>query len=360
VVEVAKEGIKYSQYAELSDYCIWKNQMMEREFEYVSENKNCHFAKFISNVSNNEPDREAAFISALGYLLHNHIHPTSGQAVVANDEEITDLKNPMGGTGKGLFANAIKQMRVVVKIDGKKFNPDDRFRFQDLNEDTQLVWMDDTKPDFLFETFHSCLTDGWSIEKKFRPQFFIKPEDSPKMLICSNSVLSGGGTTNKRRMFILEFSPYYSKKIKTGIEEPIKAEHGGTFFDKDEWGPYEWNMFYSFMADCVCFYLKNGLQYYEHKSLAQNRLRQGTNEEFCDWVFAQNFQPNTEYETQKYFKDFVTAYYGENSDFKQRGFTNWLGMFAASKKWEFKAKRSNSISKFVFIDQALRQAGPLF
>lgn len=360
VVEITKEGLKYFEYSELTELCIWKNQIRERSFEYVKENQDCHFAKFICNVTNNEVDRKAAFISAIGYLLHNYSHPTGGQAIIANDEEITDLKNPMGGTGKGLFASAIRQLRVVIKIDGKKFDPDDKFKFQNVTEDTQVIVFDDIKKDFAFETLHSCLTDGWVIEKKYCDQFLIKPEDSPKPLLNGNSVVQGGGTTNTRRQNIIEFSNHYSKKIKTGVEEPIKSEHGCTFFDKDDWDINEWNMFYSYMLDCTCFYLNNGLQYYEHKSLAQNRLRQGTSEEFCDWVIAQNFQPNVEYETTTYFKDFVTTFFGEASDFKQRGFTNWLGMFAVSRKWQFKAKRSNSVAKFVFLDQAVRQGGPLF
>src|SRR5439155_25720777 len=122
-------------------------------------------------------------------------------------------------------------------------------------DSTQVVWLDDARPELGFETFHSCLTDGWSIEKKFKDQFFIEPEDSPKLLITCNTILKGEGTTNKRRQFIIEFSNHYSRNIKQGNEEPIKTEHGCTFFAQDDWKPQEWNQFFFFMLDCTRQYL---------------------------------------------------------------------------------------------------------
>ena len=132
----------------------------------------------------------------------------------------------MGGTGNGLIANAIKQLRNIAKVDGKLLNTTNRFKFELVNPDSQIVWIDDPKKDFEFETLFSCLTDGWTIERKYLPQFFIKPEDSPKVLICSNVVLNRKGTSNKRRQFIVELNDYYSSKFVTGNESPIEEEHG--------------------------------------------------------------------------------------------------------------------------------------
>ncbi len=348
IVVVKKSCFEFLEYNMINNQCIWDTQIIDHELKYNSENKDCHFSKFISNVSNNECDRLNAFISSIGYLLHNYSDPSRGQAVIAYDEEITNLKNPMGGTGKGLLANGIKQMRNVAKIDGKKFDPNDRFKYQDISESTQVVWLDDVKPDLGFETFHSVLTDGWSIEKKYKAQFFIKPEDSPKMLICSNAILNGNGTTNKRRQLIIEFSNHYSKQIKFGNEEPIKKEHGCLFFDNNDWDLQEWNMFFSFMLDCVRNYLLNGIQNYQYKGLNKNKLIQSTNEDFCNWVEEQNFEAKTHYDTAIKFEDFRDTYYSSESDFKQRGFTNWLKIFAESKDWKFIAKTNNGKQIFSF------------
>lgn len=348
IVVTDKNGTRHLDYTEIKDECIWRNQIIEREFKYIVDNNGCHFGKFISNVCNSEKDRYNAFISAIGYLLHNYSDQSKGQAVIAYDEEITDLKNPMGGTGKGLFANAIIQMRNVVKIDGKKFDPNDKFKYQDVTESTQVVWLDDVKPELGFETFHSVLTDGWSIEQKHKAQFYIKPMDSPKMFICSNSILKGNGSTNKRRQFIIEFSNYYSKKIRFGNEEPIKKEHGCIFFDNEDWDAQEWNMFFSFMLDCVQKYLNDGMQVYKYVGVNKNKLAQATNEDFCSWVEEQNFELGKRYETKSQFEDFRNKYYGGDSEFKQRGFTNWMKIFAESKDWKFIAVTSNSTQYFSF------------
>jgi hypothetical protein len=347
IITVTKKGVSSKAYDALDYCCIWKDQIIQRNFKYNLEEPDCHFKQFIFNVINEEKDRFNSITSAIGYLLHNFTHPSTGQAIILYDEEITDWNNPMGGTGKGLFANAIKQIRKVVKIDGKKFDERDKFRFQDINESTQVVWLDDVKPELGFETFHSALTDGWTIEKKFKDQLYIQPQDSPKLLICSNSVLSRAGTTNIRRQFIIEFSNHYSKQIVTGVEEPIKNEHGCIFFDDDYWDAEEWNNFFSFLIDCACLYHKNGLVYYEHRNLNRNILLQATCVEFVEWLTSQELKENAQYNTKELYLDFRDTYFGEGSAFKQRTFSNFLKKYGESIGLEYTVVKSNGTSFFV-------------
>ncbi len=343
IIMVTANGIDYVEYRDILDYCIWKNQQIEHVFTYNPDNKNCHFAKFVRNVTNNDPLRLGALVSGIGYQLHNYNHPSGGQAVLLYDEEIADISSPMGGTGKGLIGNAIAEMREVVKIDGKKFNPKDRFCFQDISDSTQVVLFDDAKPDLGFDRFHSILTDGWSVEKKHKDQFFIKPKDSPKMLITSNSILSSDGNTNKRRQHVIELSDHYSKQFKAGIKEPIKSEHGCTFFDEQDWDAVEWNKFYSYMLECIQYYLEFGLQDYPHVNVEENKLRQATSEEFCEWTKSQNFQKGVKYGISDLCREFTDIYYGSSSnDFNQRTFNQWMKKFAASREWTMEIKKSNS------------------
>ena len=357
IVKVTANRLETIEYSQITETCIWKTHIRKRTFHYTSEFNNCHYSKFIRNVTNDEEDRCIAFKTAIGHLLHNFCSPTKSQAVIGYDEEITDLKNPQGGTGKGLFGNAIKELRDVEIIDGKNIKKDSQFKFQKITDHTQMVFIDDINPEIGFEMFYSCLTDGWTIEPKHKPQFFIKPVDSPKMFLTCNAILKGGGTSNKRRQFPIEFSNHYSKKIKQGNEEPIKEEHGCVFFDEDDWTELEWNMFYSFMLDCVALYLQNGLKTYTHHNIDSNKLIQATSDDFSEWIEEQNFELDVDYNMHEMFEKFKQTYYGEMSDFKARGFTNWLKKFAASKGWKMKIKRSNSISSFRF--EALRREEPI-
>jgi hypothetical protein len=285
--------------------------------------------------------------SAIGYLSHNYFDPSKGYAIIFYDEAITNPSSPMGGTGKGLIANALKQFRRSTKIDGKLMIDGNRFKFELVNPDTQIVWIDDPRKDFAFESLFSCLTDGWTVERKFLPQFYIQPEASPKVLICSNVVLNRNGTSNKRRQFSVELNDYYSKQLVNGNETPIEKEHGILF--KEEWLQAEWDSFYSFMIDNVLMYLKDGLIPYQTKNVEINFLVQNTNEDFVEYMTEKNFKLDVWYDTKKAFDDFIKLYYGEDSNFKQRGFTNWLKRYAESIKVDYDNSSSGGVTKFIFI-----------
>lgn len=336
-------------YSELDNCCVWESHINRHQFIFRNDFKRGHYYKFIMNIANRDENRFNSIVSAIGYLVHNFSHPSKGQAVVCYDEQITGKQNPQGGTGKGIFAQAIGQVRDTVKIDGKKFNPADRFKFQDVTDRTQVVWLDDPNPALDFNTFHSCLTDGWSVEKKHKDQIFIKPEDSPKLLINSNHIVKGEGSTNRRRQFVLEFSNHYQKKIQTGVEEPIREEHGCTFFDDEDWDQEEWARFFSFMAYCVSDYLQLGLQPYQSQSLDQNKIIQYCGEEFGEWVVQQGFELNKDYKTEDYFMSFKKGYYGESEVLKQRSFSNKLNYYAAINNWQYISKNRNNTRFFRFI-----------
>lgn len=256
----------------------------------------------------------------------------------------------MGGTGKGLFINALKQLRQVTKIDGKNFLEENRFKWENITPSTQIVWIDDVKKDFQFSTLHSNLTDGWTIERKFLNSFSIEPKFSPKTVICSNSIIKGGGTTNLRRQVIFEFSDYYSRKIKNG-NKPIEEEHGGIFFAED-WCQSEWDSFYTFMFNAAKFYLEKGLVQADSINFELNTFRQNTNEDFADWCINEKFDTSEKYDTKEKFKEFLQIYYGDTHNFSQRTFSKWLGEFANFKKWEKVLVKSNGNSFFKFNNKS--------
>lgn len=256
-VSVSKEAIKVESLESKEGFCIWEEQVINHDFEYKEDSINSHFYKFLNNVTNNDVKRLNTMFTGIGYLLHHYFRESEGQAVIFYDESITDLKTPMGGSGKGLIVNAIKQVRDVSKVDGKHLDSSNRFKWEQIKPSTQIAWLDDVKTDFDFSILHSNLSDGWTIERKHLSQFLIEPKDSPKCVICSNSIIKGGGTTNKRRQFIIELNDFYSKMIVKGDEKPIEQFHGCLFFSKKEWNVNEWNMFYSVMMDCALIYLKD-------------------------------------------------------------------------------------------------------
>ena len=342
-----KDKIEVLEINKLSEKCVWKSQRIERDFKRIEDYSNNPFVQFFSNATAGIDGRYDSLRSAFGYLIHNYFSPADGKAVLLYDEALTDKMKPMGGTGKGLCANALTYIRSQVKIDGKHWDATNRFRFELVKPGTQIVWIDETKSDFKFDSMFSCLTDGWTIERKYLPQFFIMPEDSPKVLICSNTIINNMGSSNKRRQFIIELNDYYSKKIITGSEKPIEDEHGLLF--SEQWSAITWNEFYSFMIDCVRHFFENGLVPYELKNVASNLLQQKTSPEFVEWVSEQDFQLDTLYDNKVLFEDFKNKYLGDDTNFKQRGFTNWLKFYATTKHILFKNRTSNGSAQFCFV-----------
>jgi hypothetical protein len=340
-----KDGVEVNTLDELQEYCVWKSQRIDHDFKYVSNNTDNEFAKFCKNVTAGVIKRYDSLRSAMGYLSHDYFNPADGRAVLLYDEEKTDVNTPAGGTGKGLVANGLKRLRSQVKIDGKHWLSTNRFKLEMVRPSTQIVWIDDPKKDFDFTDLYSCLTDGWTVERKHMPQFFIKPDDSPKVMICSNVVLSREGTSNKRRQFIVELNNYYSGQIITGTEKPIENEHGILFSGK--WTRKNWNSFYSFMIDNVSIFLKEGFISCELKNVNANFLVQQTNSDFVEWIEEYPVITGELYLTSALFEDFVKKYYGDVSSFKQRGFTNWVKKYATSINAEFIASATNGVSTFI-------------
>lgn len=350
VVKVTKDGITQVAYSDLDDNCVWREHIITRAFVLRDDYDKAHIADFIFNISNGQDDRIRTIRSTNGYLLHNHNSPSKGQAVIAYDEEITDFRKPQGGTGKGIFAKALNELRKVVTIDGKRFDENDRFCFQTVKDTSQVVFLDDVKPVFDFLRFNSVLAEGYHVEAKNKPSFTIDAVTGPKTYITSNSIIKGEGTTVERRQFIIEFSPFYSKLARQKLE-PIVHTHGCMFFDKEDWDNDEWNRFYTYMLYCGCFYLNEGLQYYELRSVAGNKVRQNTSDDFAEWVDGQSIQPNIDFNLSEWYLEFKNQFYGDDGKFTQRTFNNWMKTYASANKYLLKTRRSNSINYGTFTPE---------
>lgn len=354
ILKTSMNGKEEINYSDLDSYCVWEDHIIKRDFEFSENYNQSHMAKFISNVTNNEQDRENAFLSAIGYLIHSYNTETRGQAVVCYDESPSKKGEPMGGTGKGLLANAIKQVRSLSKIDGKKYRSDDKFKWQLVKATTQVVFIDDVQQNFSFDDLHSLLTDGMNVEKKYQDEFLIPPIKTPKFILTSNTILNGKGTTNERRQFIIEFSDHYSKALKKGGNEvkpePIKEEHGCIFFSDEYWKEKEWNEFYSFMIQCSLFYFKHGMKGYALRNVAKNTFIQSTNENFVEWVSDNEWlKLGEKRKLRAVFEDFRDTYYGADSEFSQGTFTKWLKVYANSLDMDRKIFGSNKDKDLQFI-----------
>ncbi len=145
-VQITKDAIKPIDYLDLGGY-VWSDHVIDRNFN-LCEVGDCDYKKFINNVCGNDSERIKSMESTIGFMLHAHKNLSYCPAVILNDEVISD--NPEGGTGKGLFMNALSKMKKVVTIDGKSFTFERSFAYQLVSADTQILVFDDVKKHFDF------------------------------------------------------------------------------------------------------------------------------------------------------------------------------------------------------------------
>ena len=116
VLKIESNQIALIPYANIQGY-IWKGLYRSMEREYLpAENANCQFEKFIENITSDKNDNSIISNSQnmnnacaiIGYLLSRYKDPANAKAVLITDRQ-ADIEGDFstGGTGKGLFINAM-------------------------------------------------------------------------------------------------------------------------------------------------------------------------------------------------------------------------------------------------------------
>lgn len=323
-VKVTSNNVERISYEDLGGY-LWGRQRLDRDFVEV-EHEGCEYNRFISNIAGGDDERIKTMESTIGYLIHNFNDKSSNPVVILNDETISD--KPEGGTGKGIFVSAISQLRNTVTIDGKKFDPRDKFQYQRVTPDTQLLAYQDIEKNFRFDLLFSQITDGMTIEMKNKMQLYFPFEEIPKMVITTNHAVKGDGNSYERRQWEIEFTQHY----KNGFT-PLQ-EFGHNLFDG--WDTEEWHKFDNYMIANLQMFLSKGLVKSKFKNLKVRKLEAATSSEFREWCLGRdrlyNLDSNIDYTGQDLFNDFVSNY----PDFAPTGkarianrtFYKWLDEYA--------------------------------
>jgi hypothetical protein len=316
VAKVTKDAVELMSYIDVDGY-IWENQIIQRDFKLMDDHKN-DFENFVSKVAADDSARISALETTLGYLIHTYKDKTDQKAIIFNDQEIDD--NPNGGSGKSLMLTAIGNLRKIVKIDGKSFNPSKSdFVYQRVNLDTQILAFDDVRRNFDFEQLFSLITEGITVNRKNKDEIFIPFDRSPKIVITTNYVISGAGSSHDRRRHELEFFQYFHSK-----RSPLD-EYGRLLFDS--WAENDWLRFDNYMIGCLQNYLQFGLV----KSISINadakRFIQATCKDFFDWVEEGNLALSVYHYNSAKLQEFTSEFTGFK-DLEPRRFLKWVQSYA--------------------------------
>ena len=331
-VQITKDEIIPIDYLDLGGY-VWKDHVIDRNFSMCNVTKRCDYKQFIRNICGDDEGRVMSMESTIGFLLHGYKNLSFCPAVILNDEVISD--NPEGGTGKGLFMNALSRMKKVVTIDGKSFTFERSFAYQLVSADTQILVFDDVKKHFDFERLFSVVTEGLTLEKKNKDAIKIHFSKSPKIAITTNYAIKGSGNSFARRKWELELHQYYSKAY-TPLDEFGKLMFG-------DWNDDDWCEFDNYMIGCLKGYLDTGLVKSKFVNLKIRQLSAETSHDFIEWCgLVDGQQRNTSLETgirlykNDLYHDFISEYpdYGPKAKMtiSRTKFYKWLVSYAIYKE----------------------------
>jgi len=319
--EITPKGIKPFENSNIRHH-IWNNKIHRRNvtllpplikvtkdesgnFSYtVSEQgKKCHFLQFLINSSNfshkkeklKEAGNKDVFITdeeiqennkhlisklcAMGYMTMDFKDPNVVKAVVGMDGKQGTGTDSNGRCGKSLVGVAMQQLVPTAYINGKKRDLEsDQFIWNDIVDETQLVFMDDVLKGFNLESQFANLTGSWQVNYKGGGRRTFPFAASPKMYISTNFTLRGNGDSFRARQWLLGFSDYYNAGHQPKDDFKI------LFFN--EWENDQWELFWNLIAQCVYLYMNFGVVEAPEERLVQRIDMNIMGEKFIEWAEA--------------------------------------------------------------------------
>lgn len=253
---ISKGGSEKHSYIDLKGKHIWRSQIcshtITEEVPYIEHD----YATFVYRAMGKDMDRYKSAMAAIGYGIHTYKKKRLAKLIYACDEGIGELDGmASGGTGKNLYIECLRYVRSVVDIDGKDLDKRDKFKFQMVSDDTQIICIDDYEGDA--KEFFAKVTGHFEVEKKGQDKTAIEFSKSPKMYITSNNAPRGYSDSFARRITMVEFTNHYTAK------HTPSDEFGDKDFFSDDWLQADWNALYSFIFACVKQYFKAGLHQVE-------------------------------------------------------------------------------------------------
>jgi hypothetical protein len=263
------------------------------DYEISDAGNSCHFLQFLRNTSNftwrkradqiedgEENEDHIHLLSklcAIGYMVMESKDNNVARAVIGMDGKQSEVGESNGRSGKSLIGELMRNVIPTAYIPGKRsdiFN--DQFVWNDVQENTKLVFIDDVLQSFNFEFLFPNITGDWSINYKGGRRITVPFAQSAKIYIATNHAIRGTGSSFTDRQWLLAFSDFYNDKHK-----PVD-DFGTLFFV--EWDYDQWNLTWNLLANCIQLYLEFGVVQAPGERLEMRKLRQEITEPLIAWA----------------------------------------------------------------------------
>ena len=335
---------------------VLQKKVIQHDFTYNNNYQSCdayRFHKLVTASKNLDgaiiynDNRFNALRSSLGYLMYDYKSELDNKSIIFCEEQLTENG---GRTGKTLTCKMLEQMGcILAKINGRKVDFSNRFLFQNVDVDTDIIQFDDTDEKFDFSGLYSILTNGLTIEKKNRTAVQLTHTNSPKIVITTNQVLTDESSSGKGRKFEVEYSDYFNDEY-TPLDEFKR-----TFFEG--WDKEEWNKFFNYMIANIQLYLQKNLIEYERVNLKNRKLSIAISDDdilnFCENICYQILTEKTNLSNKEIFDIFKEKY--NNDEITQTRITRSLNKYIqinnlkAIKYTSFKDTNNKTVRGFIFV-----------
>lgn len=344
VLEITTADIQLKQYEDFDGY-VWQKNIIEHAFIPVTAESltvNCQFLDFLHEVTKvgdvaESSNRFNSLISIIGYLSHRYKDPVKTKAIILMDAAPSG--SPNGRTGKTLICLAVGKIRNLSILDGKSFDQRHWFKYSSVGLYTDILLFDDLQKNFEFEQLFPLVTTGLLVQKKYKDNFFIPYESSPKIVITTNYAIAGESSSFKGRTFEFEISNTFNSDYQP------TDKYRKRFFD--DWNESEWNEFYNLIANAIRFYLQNGLVQSEPINMKLSKLIFQTNEDFVDFAKTK-IEMGVRYDKRELYNRFI-ALFPEHRLLTQRTFTEWLRKWGRYLGADLAETHSNDIRTITFV-----------
>mgnify|MGYP000448123514 CR=1 FL=1 len=342
--QVGDNKIKGILYEDL-DKKVWDKRMLKEDFNAFEVQPKSQFERFCYNLAGKDDERFLSLRTIIGYLLHRYQDPANAKAIILVDENISFDGTANGGTGKTLLLKGIEKCREIVVMDGKHDKKNSWFKNQRIEHTTDIVFYDDVTKEFSLEQLYSMITTGVVVEKKYKGEVYINPEDSPKICISSNYIVKGtGGNTDIRRRCDFEIANHYNG------ENTPSDEFGGRFFD--DWDKPEWSSFFNYMMSCVNIYFNHGLIVSNPINLKRNGLINNTSLEFVSFMEI-GIINSDKWESKKTILELFIDEYPHFKNLSSHQFTKWMKIYAKDNELEYEDRKSGVKYEFYLKSKSI-------
>ena len=330
-------GHEKKPYSEYNGDYIWREQICDQNFENYNDIPNGEFYKFLQLSIHGGPEMVKYALSCLGYMLHTYKIKSNARMIYVCDHKGPDHDgNADGGTGKNIYLHAVELVRNTLKIDGKNFDRRDKFKFQRVNQDHQVVNIDDYEGNIT--EFFNVITGDFEIERKGMSAVSIPFMKSPKVVTSSNNYPNLRGESYRRRVEVVLFGDYFNSNRTPFVE------FGHDLFGP-KWEQQEWDYMFSLMVYACQLYLNFGIKKtnIDYQSIEESNLLKQTSDEFVQFMTTKELNEGIE---QKTFRHEFEQFTGNICD--QRTFGKWLRAYAATYKLELKKYVRHGVSFIKF------------